>query len=62
MRQAWGKRVAVDHDQVQVVFRIEQQPGEPDAEKKFARLYSTLAIQESTLRRPGKRGQAPSRN
>jgi site-specific DNA recombinase len=34
MIRALVKRVEVDHDQVHVVFRIDQQPGDPDAEKK----------------------------
>jgi site-specific DNA recombinase len=34
MIRALVKRVEVDHDQVHVVFRVDQQSGEPDAEKK----------------------------
>ena len=34
MRRALVKRVEVDHDQVHVGFYIDQQPGDPDAEKK----------------------------
>jgi site-specific DNA recombinase len=33
MIRALVKRVEVDHDQVHVVFRVDQQPGDPDAEK-----------------------------
>ena len=39
MIRALVKRVEVNHDQVHVVFRVAQQPGDPDAEKKkFATL------------------------
>jgi site-specific DNA recombinase len=34
MIRALVTRVEVDHDQVHVVFRVDQQPGDPDAEKK----------------------------
>jgi site-specific DNA recombinase len=34
MIRALVKRVEVDHDQVHVVFRVDQRPGNPDAEKK----------------------------
>jgi site-specific DNA recombinase len=36
--RALVKRVEVDDDQVHVVFRVDHQPGDPDAEKKLARL------------------------
>jgi site-specific DNA recombinase len=38
MIRALVKRVEVDHDQVHVVFRVEQRPGDLGSEKKFASL------------------------
>jgi hypothetical protein len=38
MIRALVKRVEVDHDQVHVVFRVDQQPGDLDAEKKVCKI------------------------
>jgi hypothetical protein len=43
--RALVKRVEVTHDQVNVVFRVDQHPGDPSAEKKVCKFVGGVRIE-----------------